>query len=263
MRWFLPWALTVVLSIGLTTTARAAEPVPEPSIAVTVEAADLPELGPDFGSQVSVELQRRLVERELPDGVFAADDRRVIVEVHPGPIPDVDVVLVRVVTELDGELLGESKTDTCMSCSEGDVANKALNLVLPLLSEFPGPEPEIEIAPVGETVGDLVEEPATTSGERPLLISGAVLLGAGGSGLAVGIGLIAVNERVASEPGAADIRRVVYRPSGIATAVVGGALAVAGGVLVGVVLSRRGRAKRVSAVPLVGPAWGLGVAGEF
>lgn len=234
-------------------------------IDVAVDVADLPETRGEIAPVVEGSLQRRLAALdELPGGVVVAEDRRLLIELRPGPIPGADDVLIRVEAQVDGEVIGESATETCLSCTNEQVAEKALPMLRPLLEAFPEPEVAEASAPAMPAATDEGETDAQPRrGSQGLLISGASLLGVGVAGLGAGIALIVVDERVGSEPGAAQLDVIKYRDPGIAVAIVGGAAALTGAVLLGVGLGRRG-SSGVVAGPTLGPDnWGVVVSGRF
>jgi hypothetical protein len=232
-------------------------------IDIAIDVADLPEGRADIAGVVEAELQRLLAEEaELPDGVVLAEDRQMWIELRPGPIPGADDILIRVEAQIDGKLLAESETESCLSCSNEQVAQKALSMSRPLLEKFPAPERRADAPP----------SPSATSGvdtgergrpRRPLLISGATTLALGLGGLGVSVALILTNERVVSDPGAAQLDVLKYRDPGIAIAVAGGALAITGAALLGVAFAGRGRSK-ITAAPMLAPdRYGIGVVGRF
>jgi hypothetical protein len=254
-------ALIFAVVAGYASPIRAAPEV-ERVIDIEIDAVGLPDTRADLADGVEAEMNRRLIEHEsLPAGVVLAEDRRVLVELRPGPIPGKDDIVVRVVVQLDGEVLGESPTEACFACTTEEVAGKALVLLDPLLVELPAPTPASPPAP---TVVDAPSEaPERVRPERAMLIPGAVLLGVGVASVGVGIGLIVVNERVASPAGAIDLDVIKYREPGVATAVIGGATAVTGAVLLGLALDKR-RRSNVTAAPVLGPRQvGLSVLGRF
>ena len=105
-----------VLVLGLAGTARAAEPTAadQPTdtgdvevIHIKVDVADLPDSRAKIAQTVHAELQRLLSEQEqLPAGVVLLDDRRLLVELRPGPIPGADDVMIRVEAQQGGTMLG-------------------------------------------------------------------------------------------------------------------------------------------------------------
>jgi hypothetical protein len=255
-------ALVFAVVAGYASPIRAAPEV-ERVIDIEIDALDLPDTRADLAHGVEAELNRRLVEHgSLPAGVVVADDRRVLVELRPGPIPGKDDIVVRVEVQLDGEVLGESPTEACFACTTEEVAGKALVLLDPLLVELPAPTPASP--PPAPTVVDTPSEaPERVRPRHAMLISGAVLLGVGVASVGVGIGLIVVDERITSPPGAIDLDVIKYRDPGIATAVIGGATAITGAVLLGLALDKRGRAN-ITAAPVVGPRQvGLSLLGRF
>ena len=208
-----------------------------------------------------------LAEAERPVGVFYAEDRRLFVEIRPGPIPDMDDLLVHVEVQLEGELIGESVTDTCLTCTSEEVAGMALMLLEPLLEQLPEPVPDHPPAPAIPAMGDaasvMSSRPATPRPVRVLSITGATLVGAGVIGLGVGVGLIAANERIVSPPGAAMLEVIEYREGGIATAVVGGLAIATGAALLGFALGQR-QQLMLRAGPVGGSdTWGASLAGHF
>lgn len=254
MRWLSPLTLASLF--------RAGSPEVEPVVDIAFDVAELPESRRDLTETVKVEVNRALARQPLPPGVFVADDRQVLVHLRPGPIPGQDDIIVQVAVTFEGEVIGESITDACFTCTNLQVADKTLELLEPLLVEFPAPEPEpVQPEPVPpEPDVAVVEAPARPS---PLLITGATLLGTGVAALGVGIGLVAVDERIVSPPGAIDLDIVEYRDPGIAVAVIGGAAAVTGSLLLGLALGARGRA-RVAAAPAIGPQhFGVSLVGRF
>jgi hypothetical protein len=254
-------ALIIAIVGGYASPVRAAPEV-ERVIEIEIDASDLPATRADLAEGVEAELNRRMVEHgPLPGGVVVADDRRVLVELRPGPIPGKDDIVVRVEVQLDGEVLGESTTEACFACTTEEVAGKALVLLDPLLAELPAPAPASPPAPV--VVDAPSEAPERARPEQAMLIPGAVLLGAGVAAIGVGIGLIVLDERSTSPPGAIDVDVIKYRGPGIATAVIGGATAVTGAVLLGLALNKR-RRSNVAAAPVLGPGRvGLWVVGRF
>jgi hypothetical protein len=263
------------LVIGLAVTARAAAPTgtdsaaqtsdvePVQVITIEVDVADLPESRAKIAQIVDAELQRLLsAEAELPAGVVLLDDRRLFVELRPGPIPGADDILIRIEAQHGGAMLAETATENCLSCSDEQVAQKALPMLRPLLDRFPAPPRAV--TPADD--GDVIIEDATPVERKPargLSIAGGSLLGVGVVGLGVGIGLIVSNERVTSEPGAAQIDLIQYRPAGIALAVTGGVAAVTGAVLLGLALRGRTRGS-VAAGPIVTPgSYGVALSGRF
>ncbi len=234
-------------------------------IDIAVDVADLPESRADIDVVVERELQRLLAEQQqLPAGVVLLDDRRLWIEVRPGPIPGSDDVLLRIEAQLDGKLLAESLTESCLSCSNEQVAQKALSMSRPLLEKFPVVERHTAAVPSPDATTEADNEETDRPRPRdPMLISGATMLGLGIAGLGVGVGLIAADERVLSEPGAARLDVIKYADPGIAVAVIGGAVAITGAALIGVALKRRGRSN-VTATPMLAPnLHGIGVVGRF
>jgi hypothetical protein len=255
-------ALVIAIVGGYASSVRAATEV-ERVIDIEIDASDLPATRADLAEGVEAELNRRLVEhRSLPRGVVVADDRRVLVELRPGPIPGKDDIVVRVEVQLDGVVLGESTTEACFACTTEEVAGKALVLLDPLLAELPAPAPASP-PPAPVVVDAPTEAPERARPEQAMLISSAVLLGAGIAGFGVGIGLIVVDERITSPLGAIDVDVIKYRDPGITTAVIGGAAAVTGAVLLGLALDKR-RRSNVAAAPVLAPGQvGLAVMGRF
>jgi hypothetical protein len=255
----------LVLAIGLLVgprSLRAAEPEPDPVIDIEVDAADLPATRAELANTVSTEVNRALAEQDsLPAGVFVADDRRVLVELHPSPIPGSDEVLIHVEVQLDGERLAESTTETCLSCTDAGVADKVLLLLTPLLPKLPAP-PAPPAPAIEEHAAETLEaEPPPP--RRGLLISGGVLLGAGVVGLGVGIGVFILDEHLVSPPNALEFDVIKYREPGIATMVIGSAATVTGAVLLTLALHQRRRA-HVAAAPIAGPhAVGVLFSGRF
>lgn len=265
MRWLLRLALTLTMVTGYGRAARAGDAEVDPVIEIVVDVADLPDTRAELATVVEAELNRLLMAHEaLPAGVILADDRRLFVELRPSPIPGTDDVLLHVAVQFEGKILVEGTTETCLSCTDEQVAEKALLLLEPLLPRLPAPAPVALPAPTVASVDEeLDENPTRTRPDRTLVISSSVMLGVGVVGVGVGIGLIAVDERVVSPPDALDIEVIKYREVGIATAVIGSVAAVTGAVLLGLVLKRRGRSQ-VVAVPALGPSnWGISLSGQF
>lgn len=157
-----PLVLAIGVFVGQPRSLRAAEPEPEPVIDIEVDAADLPATRAELANIVSTEVNRALAEQDsLPAGVFVADDRRVLVELHPSPIPGSDEVLIHVEVQLGGERLAESTTETCLSCTDAGVADKVLLLLTPLLPKLPAPTAPAAPAPAIE------EHEAETLDTRP------------------------------------------------------------------------------------------------
>jgi hypothetical protein len=259
-----PLVFVISVLVGQPRSVRAAEPEPEPVIDIEVDAADLPATRAELANIVSTEVNRALAGQDsLPAGVFVADDRRVLVELHPSPIPGSDEVLIHVEVQLGGERLAESTTETCLSCTDAGVADKVLLLLTPLLPKLPAPMAPAAPAPAIEE-----HEAETLNTRRPparreLLISGGVLLGAGVVGLGVGIGLFVLDERLVSPPNALEFEVIKYREPGIATMVIGSAATVTGAVLLALALHHRRRA-HVAAAPIPGPhAVGVLFSGRF
>lgn len=265
----MPWLLRFVLTLGIFAggahSARAADPELARVINVVIDVADLPASRSEVDAVAKAELDRLLAaEEQLPAGVMLADDRRAVIELRSSPIPGTDDLLIHVSVELEGELLAESSTESCLSCTDEQVAEKALLLLVPLLSKFPAPAPVVAPAPaVADADEQLDPEPTTSQPDRALLISGSALLGVGVAGIGVGVGLIAADERVVSPFGALDPEVIKYREVGIATTVVAGAAAVSGAVLLGLALRQRKRST-IAAAPALGPRnWGISVMGRF
>lgn len=246
--------------------ANAIEPAPATEvIEIAIDVADLPESRVEIAVVVEGELQRLLAEQaQLPDGVVLDEDRRLWIELRPGPIPGADDVLIRVEAQLEGRLLAETLTESCLSCSNEQVAQKAMSMLRPLLEEFP-PAERPAAAPPSPSAAPQADA-GESSQPRPrqaLRISGATTLALGLAGVGVGVALIAADERVLSEPGAARVDLIEYRDPGVAVTVAGGALAITGAVLLGVALSRHGRGK-LAATPMLAPnLHGIGVVGRF
>jgi hypothetical protein len=257
-----PLVLAIGVLVGQPRSVRAAEPEPAPVIDIEVDAADLPATRAELANIVSTEVNRALADQDsLPAGVFMADDRRVLVELHPSPIPGSDEVLIHVEVQLGGERLAESTTETCLSCTDAGVADKVLLLLTPLLLKLPAPT--APPAPAIEESGDEPLETEPPPPRRELLISGGVLLGAGVVGLGVGIGLFVLDERLVSPPNAPEYDVIKYREPGIATMGVGSAATVTGAVLLTLALHQRRRA-HVAATPIAGPhAVGVLFSGRF
>jgi hypothetical protein len=263
----LPWVIGAGLIAGPTPLVRAAAPELAPVIDIELDVADLPETRAKLANTVALELNRSLAEQDpLPAGVIMADDRSVVVVLRPGPIPGADDVLVHVALRLDGAKLAESTTEACLSCSDTDVAEKALVLLQPMLPKLPAPPEAVGPAPSAEhdaTEDTPPPEAESARGSNALLISGGAMLGAGVVGLGVGIGLFVVNERVVSPPRALDFEVIKYREPGIATMAIGGAAAVTGAVLLGLALREQRRAN-LAAIPIAGPhAVGILFSGQF
>lgn len=264
MQWRVSLGLVLAM-LGPVGSVRAEPTERVEVIEIALDVADLPDTRVELARVVELELQRLLAEQpELPPGVMVADDRRLLVEVRPGPIPDSDDVLIRIEAQLDGQMLAESETESCMSCSNEQVARRALPMLQPLLEQFPAPVRRLAAKPStseADAAGDVV--PSSAPSDRALSISGASALAVGLAGLGVGVGLIVVDERVVSEPGAGQLDVRKYGDPGIAVAVVGGALAITGAALLGVAFARRGRGT-LTAGPLLAPEQlGLTVAGRF
>lgn len=272
MRW--PASIVLALILSSAGVVRASEPAPsEPAapspaevIDIEIDVADLPESRANIASVVEPELQRLLSEQpELPEGVVLADDRRLLIELRPGPIPGADDVLIRIEAQLEGRLLAESLTESCLSCSDEQVAQKALSMLRPLLGEFPAVERRPAEAPSRPSTSTDADA-GGDSRARPrdaLLISGATALAVGIVGLGIGIPLVVVDERTLSEPGAPKVKMIEYRNPGIAVTTAGGALAITGAALLGVALARRGRGN-IAAAPMLAPDMqGIGVVGRF
>jgi hypothetical protein len=257
-----PLVLAIGVLVGQPRSVRAAEPEPEPVIDIEVDAADLPATRAELANIVGTEVNRALAEQDsLPAGVFVADDRRVLVELHPSPIPGSDEVLIHVEVQLGGERLAESTTETCLSCTDAGVADKVLLLLTPLLPKLPAPA--APPAPAIEEHEAEMLEPEPPPPRRELLISGGVLLGVGVVGIGVGIGLFVLDERLVSPPTAREFEVIKYRQPGIATMVIGSAATVTGAVLLTLALHQRRRA-HVAATPIAGPhAVGVLFSGRF
>jgi hypothetical protein len=265
MQWILRLALTVSMFAGYARSARAADPQADPVIDIAVDVAGLGVARAELASTLVTELNRLLAAYEqLPAGVIVRNDRRLFVEIRPSPIPGTDDVLIHVEVQLDGKILGESLTETCLACTNEQVAEKALVLFEPLLAGLPAPAPVVAPAPIAAHVDE--ERDAAPTKPRPgdaLLISSSVLLGVGVASIGVGVGLIVANERVVSPPEALDFEVIKYREVGIATTVIGGAAALTGAVLLGLVLKRRGRSNVVAAPVLEPSNWGISFVGRF
>ncbi|NVB38761.1 hypothetical protein G6O69_13050 [Pseudenhygromyxa sp. WMMC2535] len=266
MQWVLRFALAAGVFVGSVDSARAAEPetARDEIIDVEIDVADLPESWAGIEVDAETEIQRMLAEEsELPPGVILADDRQVLVEIRPSPMPGTDDLLVHVEVRLEGETVGESVTDSCLSCTTAGVAELVMRLLLPLLPGLPEPVEEEPLGPAPDMVDAPAPEPVGKRPVSPLLIAGATLLGGGLISVGVGAGLMAVDERVVSPPGAGHLEVIKYREVGVATAVIGGAAALGGAVMLGVALGQR-RDLRVAAAPTLGPGlWGLSLSGRF
>ncbi|WP_146156181.1 hypothetical protein [Enhygromyxa salina] len=253
--------------------ARAAQPTNPEVIDIEFDVADLPDTRVEITATVEAELQRLLGQEEaLPAGVVVAEDRRLLVVLRPGPIPGADDVLIRIEAQFEGATLSESVTETCLSCTNEQVAEKALPMLRPLLEEFPEPKPVVVVEePVDDTSieQEVPEAPTPTGPNKTLLLPGASLLGVGFVGFGAGIALIVVNERVVSEPGAAELEVVKYRDPGIALAIGGGVAAVGGVVLVALAFRDRegsGASDKpsIGAAPLLSPStYGVAISGRF
>ena len=227
---------------------------------------NLPDIRVEIAVVVERELQQLLAEQsDLPDGAVLDADRRLWIELRPGPIPGADDVLIRIEAQLEGQLLAESLTESCLSCTDEQVAQKALSMLQPLLEEFPAVErrevpPPSPSALVGTDTGEL----AGPRPRDPLLISGATTLGLGVVGIGLGAALIVANESLRSDPGKAQIDVIKYRDPGIGVTVASGALAITGAALLGVALAKRNRRGNVAAAPMLAPnLHGIGVVGRF
>jgi hypothetical protein len=253
-------ALIFAVVTGYASPIRAAPEVAQ-VIDIEIDALDLPDTRAELAEGVEAEMNRRLMEHgSLPAGVVLADDRRVLVELRPGPIPGKDDIVVRVEVRLYGEVFRESPTEACFACTTEEVAGKALVLLDPLLVELPAPASP---PPAPAIVDAPSEAPERARPRHAMLIPGAVLLGVGVASVGVGIGLLVINERVASPAGSIDLDVIKYREPGVATAVIGGAAAVTGAMLLGLALDKRRRSK-VTAGPVLGPRQvGLSVLGRF
>ena len=265
-KYVLPLGL-ILGTVCVPSMVRAAEPPPTPIINIDIDAADLPPKREALPGIVEAELTRRLAEQaDLPPGVFMADDRRVIVELRPSPVPDTIDVLVHVIVELDGQKLAESSTDPCLTCSDAYVGEKAMLMLLPLLSELPAPElaaPEPAPEPTIVESSEPAPAPARSHAGQSKVIGGGVLLGAGLVAVGIGVGLYVVDERLVSDPKALELEFVKYREVGIATLAIGSAAAVTGAVLLGLGLRERSHS-HVAIVPMIGPRTaGLSLGGRF
>lgn len=261
-RRLLQLVLTTSLLVG-SRAVRAAEPEAERVIDIEVTSTDLPETRAKLVDTVITEINRALAEQDpRPVGVFMAEDRRVLIELLPSPIPGTDDVLIRVEVEFEGKSLAESTTEPCLTCTDADVAGKALMLLTPLLSQLPAPIETTPPAPaVAESEGESFEAEPQPRSRRELLIPGGVLLGAGVVGIGVGIGLIVADERLVSPPNGLELDFIKYREPGIATMAISGTAAVTGAVLLGLALRRR---THVAAAPIAGPyAVGVMFSGRF
>lgn len=215
--------------------------------AATPELIDQAQLG----EAVRTELNRRLAEREsLPPGVFVADDRQLVVQLDPGPMPGSDDVLIHVLLMYAGEQLDESTTESCIACTGADVGNIVMVLVEPLLHELPGPSITEAPVPVGPEPDALELRPSTRQPANGCLVGGTVLLGAGLAGL--GVGFIVADERVASPPTALYDDVVKYCDPRLAIAVMSGAAVLTGAVLLGLG-ARRGRRSQLVRRAMLGP----------
>jgi hypothetical protein len=238
-------------------------------IDIEVDVDDLPDSRANIAETFHAELQRLLSEQQpLAAGVVVAEDRRLLVELRPGPIPGADDVLIRVEAQLDGVVLGETATENCLSCSDEQVAQKTLPMLGPLLEAFPAPAKLVtpnRSASERSAGADALPDAGAQSNMPPSLlpIMGGSLLGVGIVGLGVGIGLSVSDERIVSEPGAAQLELIEYRPAGIALVVGGGIAAVTGAALLGLALRGRTRDK-LSAGPVLTPSsYGVALSGQF
>jgi hypothetical protein len=251
---------------GTDLASRAAAPEGGEVITIEIDVADLPDTRSEIAPVVEAELQRLLaVQGELPPGVIVAEDRRLLVELRPGPIPGADDVLIRVEARHEGQVLGETATETCLSCTNEQVAQKALPMLRPLLDRFPAPKraPAPAVDPPREADTGAELEPGPARPNQAMLISGVSLLGVGLAGLGTGITLIIVDERVVSEPGAAQLEVIKYRDPGIGVTVVGAVAAATGATLLGLAFRRRGRAALDAGLLLTPENYGLSLSGSF
>lgn len=255
------FALMLALAPPLSHEALDAEGI----VTIEAELVDLPQRD-QLPESVALELRNKLAgESSLPAGAVLAPDRKIRVELLPGPFPDGGDVLIRCEAFVDGRLVAESAREICVACSDADVAVLAFPLVQSLLPFLPEPERETAALPssAAPASGELDVAPSgPRRPRRPLLIAGSTSLVVGAAALAAGLTMIVVDERTVSEPGAAQLEILKLREPGIAVAVGGGVAMLTGAILVG--LAFRDDARRVAVTPVWTPTQaGLGVVGRF
>ncbi|GEM_PF-3215735 len=249
-------------------TALAALPVEH--IDLTVDASQLSEPR-DGVEEIRNSLDAALDgQSPLAPGAVYADDRRVVVELLSGPVPQSDDILIRVTATIDGGQVFRSDTEMCLSCDNTNISRKAFPLLLGVLERLPGidavEEPELLDACPVEPMAP--PAPAFDPSRRPLVFSGVALLGVGVIGLGLGGGMIIVDKRPVSGRSYSDLD---FRNPGIAVATIAGAMAITGAALLAVGLKHRPKTQaktqtqtQISAAPLLDRhTAGLALWGQF
>ncbi len=230
-------------------------------ITIEIDVTQLGDSRPDLDTDVLERLEAQIDARgELPRGAVRARDRKVVVELSPGPIPDSDDIIVRVSAVHDAEVVGQSDTEMCLACGSQDVVQLVSRLLWPVLEQLPPPPAPVE-EDRSEAAGEpLPEEPRAAKRHRPLLISGGILLGVGAVGLGIGLTLVAIPAAI---PERAPYVVVNYRPPAIGITVGAAALVISGAVVLGLGVERW-RANQLSLAPMVGSKVnGVVVSGRF
>jgi hypothetical protein len=143
----------------------------------------------------------------------------------------------------DGETVGTPVEGGCSLCTEGELVadiETELEQVVSRIAPADPPNPRGAAAPTADAPATGRRTTAVDRQRRlgPKGIAGAALIGAGGAALVTGIGLAAAPPR--SDPG--DPRfELTTRPAGYALLGAGAAIAIVGGVLVGLDVGQRRR----------------------
>jgi hypothetical protein len=166
----------------------------------------------------------------------------------------------------DDEVLGERRRVECTLCTESEIVQRVETTVaemvaqLPAVADEPAPATSEPSEPSPGAVPPTPSDDDPSPRLRALGKAGAALVAVGAAGAITGGVLVALPPKVDVDD---PLYEVSYRPPGIATLAAGGAVLVAGVVML-VVDRRRARDRTTALVPTLGPgAAGVSVVGRF
>jgi hypothetical protein len=174
-------------------------------------------------------------------------DGSVAVKIQPWSKGGLDGWAYELDLSRDGNRVGDLYNQVCVGCSIGDLARDVAGYVAGMAEGLPPPAEPKEPAKVAPVPTPLVAPPREPAPPRrapsvAFLASGVPILAVGSAVFAGGIVLVARGEVISPSPqGDAFIMVSDYRPPGITMMVTGAVGMVAGAVLTGIGIHRRGR----------------------
>lgn len=209
-------------------------------------------------------------------GVLVADDATTIVAVELRPITKAserDKVIFRVTVLVDGKEVYAGQPTSCWGCDEAKLLASVRTQVAGVVEHLPEAEAAVEEPSAAEdgAAGDELEgdedqgaaeraeidDAPVTAPSLTVRNVGIGLTAVGGAALGVGVGLAIAKERSLGILEAEEEHESVrpLRPTGVALAIVGGAVLVGGVVALVVHGTRKKRATRAAWAPVGGPGF--------